>query len=410
MAIAFDAESHPSSYGQNNSWTHTVGAISSGIAIVLAGTHSDTPAPSTITFGGSNMTLLGDFSGSYRRTCVYYLLNPSTGDNTVVVNWASDVTYSCRVTCLTYSGVLQTGTFRANSGQNGSTSPINKTISSAVDDVVVDVVAAWGDGLACDVGQTERYISNNALGFSMGASEKAGAASVTTTWTKAGTGDANHAIYSFSMKPTDDECTISEDFTVHAAMDAWKTPDELAESFTINATMQAAFEYEGPIAEEFSINAVMSLIRETPKSVTAGASVNAAIDVNATYNRDLESADASVNAAMDTIGTYNRGLSSTAYLGAFMDAEFEYPVKRKKMPYRAQGKRLSIKIECTDKGSWMKLLDISAKVLPMVGRTQSDATKVRGTGNHVGVKISNTDGAAIQLSYVGMKIERYPAR
>jgi hypothetical protein len=405
VAIAFDAESHPGSYAQNNSWTHTVGAISSGIAIVLAGTHSDTPAPSTITFGGSNMTLLGDFSGSYRRTCVYYLLNPSTGDNAVVVNWAGAVAYSCRVTCLTYAGVLQADTFRTYSGQSATTSPINKTISSAVDDVVVDVIAAWGDGLACDVGQTERYISNNALGFSMGASEKAGASSVTTTWTKSGTGDAYHAIYSFSMKPTDDERTISEDFTVNAAMDAWKTPDELAEGFTINATMKAGFETEGTLSEDLTVNAAMSADKETGAPIFEDLTVNASMDAIATYNRGL-AASASVADSIDALATYNRGLASTVNLGAAMDAEFKWPVKRQVFPYRAQGKRLSIRIGCAQKGSWIRLLDISTTVLPMVGRTRSQAVKLKGIGNHIGVKIGNTDGGTLKLAYAGLQIER----
>jgi hypothetical protein len=76
------------------------------------------------------------------------------------------------------------------------------------------------------------------------------------------------------------------------------------------------------------------------------------------------------------------------------------------IPYRAQGKRLSIRIGCAQKGSWIRLLDISTTVLPIVGRTRSQAVKLKGTGNHIGVKIGNTDGGTLKLAYAGLQIER----
>jgi hypothetical protein len=199
--------------------------------------------------------------------------------------------------------------------------------------------------------------------------------------------------------------SIDDSFTVHAAMDAWKTPDELAEGFTVNASMKAGFEIQGAISEDLTVNAAMDAEREVPGSISENLTVNAAFDAIATYNRGL-AASASVADSIDALATYNRGLASAVSLGAVMDAEFKWPVKRQVFPYRAQGKRLSIKIGCAEKGSWIKLLDISTTVLPMVGRTRSQAVKLKGTGNHIGVKISNTSGATLKLAYVGLQIER----
>jgi hypothetical protein len=198
---------------------------------------------------------------------------------------------------------------------------------------------------------------------------------------------------------------VSEDFTVNAAMDAWKTPDELAEGFTINATMKAGFETEGTLSEDLTVNAAMSVEKETGAPIFENLTVNASMDAIATYNRGL-AASASVADSIDALATYNRGLESTVNLGAVMDAEFKWPVKRQVFPYRAQGKRLSIRIGCAQKGSWIRLLDISTTVLPMVGRTRSQAVKLKGIGNHIGVKIGNTDGGTLKLAYAGLQIER----
>ena len=93
-------------------------------------------------------------------------------------------------------------------------------------------------------------------------------------------------------------------------------------------------------------------------------------------------------------------------LGSSMDAEFLYPIIRRKIPYKAHGKRLSIKIDCNEPGAWMRLIDISNIILPMVGRTRSDRTQVKGTGKHIGIKIES--GAdPMQLAYLGAQLERY---
>lgn len=425
MAIAYDAHATTSGatgwFATSNSWTHTVGAGANNIAIVVLiaskaySTFVDNP--DTVTFGGSAMTLLAKYTGGTTEDSIYiyYRKSVSTGNNTVVVNLAEgnnpgDVG---SIFSLTFTGVDQTTPFRVG---HGGTEVYDTEVSLETTTVAGDVVLSLFSCWECleyteGSGQTVVHYNSRASDYCNASIKTASGVSTTNSWTK----DSTYrylTLYGAALVPYSGaiEDTISEDFTINASIDAWKTPDTLSENFTINADMKASAEIDGPISENFTINAVASLIRETPKEANEGFTINADMDVIATCNKTFDGSDATISAAIQANSTYNKGLATTAYLGSFMDAEFEYPVKRKKMPYRAQGKRLSIKIECTDKGSWMKLLDISAKVLPMVGRTQSDATKVRGTGNHVGVKISNTDGAAIQLSYVGMKIERYPAR
>jgi hypothetical protein len=404
-APLFDAESHPSSYAQNNSWSHTVGAGGSGIAIVFTGTHNGDAAPTTVTFGGAAMTLLANYSGNYRRVCVYYLLNPTIGANTVVANWGSVLSYSCGATCLTFFDVLQTGPFRTNSGQTGTTSPINKTIASAVDDLVLDAIVVNGNGLTNNVGQTNRYLLNAASLTSMGVSTEEGATSVTTTWTKAGTGDANHVIYSLSIIPDPFNKFISEGFTISDNIEAFNLSDTLAESMAFGDNIQGGFEYEGDTAEGFTIDDAATAHIESAHEAHEEFTINDNIAV------ETETAIAETAVFSDTTTPQMEyagdPLAENMGFGSSIEADFVKAIRRYKLPYRAEGHHLSVKFRNAEPGQVLMLLDVAAKILPLIGMTNSDKTQYRAQGNHLTVTFrNNTLNEVLHLLYAAMTIRK----
>lgn len=408
MAIAFDAESHPGSYAQNNSWSHTVGSAEGRIALVMTATHSGNAAPSTVTFGGVAMTQLADYSGNYRRVCVYYLLNPSSGSNTVVVNWGSALYYGCGVTCLTYSGVHQTDTFRTYSGQTGSTSPVNKTISSADGDLVIDAISEWGDGLACDAGQTQRYLVNNSSLISMGASEEAGASSVTTTWTKSGTGDANNAIYSFSIKPAEPD--ISEDIEIDDDVDAWKDPDGISSTVGIDDAVTAGFDLQAPVSENLTVDDVVDATREFNRSVPDNMTVDDDVDAYGIFQKAV-SDNVGIADAVDTQTIYKPSVPENITLDDIVDAILNNPLRRKQIPLKLIGKHITLRFRNNEATKNLSLVDIGLKMAKSMGMTRSNAEQIRLKGGHIKLRFrNNTLDEELKLDYMSAKIEGYMAQ
>jgi hypothetical protein len=210
MAITFDAESHPSSFAQNNTWTHTVGAGSNCIAIVIAATSGSSQHPTTVTFGGVAMTQLATYDQSSKETAVYYLVDPTSGDNTVVCNWSGG--FYCGVTCLTFSGVNQASPFTNNGGSCGTSTTASNTINSTVDDIVVDLVAIYGATATPDGSQVQAFNSGYGL-FKLGVSYIAGTSpTATTSWTLSPS--TLYAHYSMSLSPSSPTADLDEEIPV----------------------------------------------------------------------------------------------------------------------------------------------------------------------------------------------------
>jgi hypothetical protein len=133
----FDAASYKLDTASVVSWTHTQGALTSGIAIITA---HDGAAPtfSAATYNGQPATLIVDFGINYARCAmfVYIIGNRPAGTVTVTGTSSSgNTSWDCR----TYNYVNQSSPY----GTYGST---------AVDDVktVTTNVTAYAGGLVID--------------------------------------------------------------------------------------------------------------------------------------------------------------------------------------------------------------------------------------------------------------------
>lgn len=149
--------------------------------------NSSARSVSSITYNGVNLTKLGSVdNGAYTtlRSETWYLTTPATGANNVVItlNGAANHAYTIE----SYSGVDQTTPFGTYASATGNSAAPSVAVTSAAGERVLDYVAFDNvNGYTVGAGQTERGASglSGATAIYGVASEEAGAASVTMSWT-----------------------------------------------------------------------------------------------------------------------------------------------------------------------------------------------------------------------------------
>jgi hypothetical protein len=93
--------------------------------------------------------------------------------------------------------------------------------------------------------------------------------------------------------------------------------------------------------------------------------------------------------------------------GSSIEADFVKAIRRYKLPYRAEGHHLTIKFRNAEPGQVLMLLDVAAKILPLIGMTNSDKTQYRAQGNHLTVTFRNdTLNEVLHLLYCAMTIRK----
>lgn len=162
--------------------SHTVSAGDN--RLLLVGISQKNKLVSSVTYGGVNMTLVGEnVSSGGARMHIYMLLNPAVGTANVVVNLSVNPDKGIAVSATTFTGVNQTtplGTFNSASGNSNTATT---TVSSAANELVYDVATFRNTTMTQAAGQTALYNINTGGEIDgAGASTKAGAASVTMTW------------------------------------------------------------------------------------------------------------------------------------------------------------------------------------------------------------------------------------
>lgn len=190
---------------------HTVPAANNRILLVTIETSENgTPiaTPTVVTYGGVSLTLVSSASSAAfpeRVLYYYYLANPSVGAANVNVTLSGQRT-SLIVSASTLTGVNTSSPFRTSTSTNagnGTTAAIDLFSTSAAGDLVIDAVChGSGDITGPGVDQTQLFIINDSGDTgcdTLAQSTKAGAASVTTSWTF-GFGDTVLAM-SVSVKP-----------------------------------------------------------------------------------------------------------------------------------------------------------------------------------------------------------------
>ena len=97
-------------------------------------------APSSVTYDGEGCTKIVDETDSNRSTSLWYKVDPSTGNNNVVVTWASAQNNKI-VSVTDYYGVDQSSPIRGSTDANGTATSASASQTSVRGDIVVALLA-----------------------------------------------------------------------------------------------------------------------------------------------------------------------------------------------------------------------------------------------------------------------------
>ncbi|MBI2032008.1 MAG: hypothetical protein HYT08_05355, partial [Candidatus Levybacteria bacterium] len=179
--------------GSSANFSHTTGTGDNRILIVTV-SRAGNAGISSITYNGSALTLIPGctFSPGTEAIDMYYLLNPSSGSNTVSITLGNSETWVALAT--TYSGVSQTSPFRATcQTETGSGTSPSLNVTSQSGDVVIDSMLNAGINPTLSLpggsNQTQRW--NQTYGSTVYVAayseESATGASTNMAWTAGGT-------------------------------------------------------------------------------------------------------------------------------------------------------------------------------------------------------------------------------
>lgn len=170
-----------------NATTLTFPHTSDGNPLYVAVTNRNPVTTMTVTYGGVALTQLGStLTANNNQARWWFLAAPAVGTANVVVVVSGTLNFITGV-ARNVSGVDRDGIYRnLTSAEATSTTP-SITIGSAVGDLVLDFVSGDADSQVhtAGAGQTTDVAQNGATdsGQKVAASQKAGAASVTMSWT-----------------------------------------------------------------------------------------------------------------------------------------------------------------------------------------------------------------------------------
>ena len=171
------------------------------IIVGLAGWDGNAVSTASATYDGTSMTALASvtraaFGGSY-RTHLFGLAvgNKAAGTYVMSANLL-EVWDEYNAVVIVYNGVDQTTPTGTATTNNGSSTTPTVDVSSASGELVVDVVTFGGGSGTVHASQTQRWLQATATGG--GASEEAGGATVTMSWTQ---NSADWTIAAVPLKP-----------------------------------------------------------------------------------------------------------------------------------------------------------------------------------------------------------------
>ncbi len=185
--VTLDASSHNSNTtGTTLAWSHTVGSNSNRFLLVGVMGGTSGVGASSVTYGAASLTKLGTSGGYNGVVEIWYLVNPTSGTDTITITMASScakVGGAASWYNVDQSTPVSTSGSASGSG-NGSIDAV--TLSSAVGNKVFGVIQATSSAsmsLTGGLGQTALWFQNPTSTFGGAGSVKDGAASTTISWT-----------------------------------------------------------------------------------------------------------------------------------------------------------------------------------------------------------------------------------
>jgi len=157
MAIALDTTTVNSS---SNSWSHTC----TGSNLILVVSFRSTITSTTCTYNSVSMTRLSQvaFNGTSAYLNTFYLLNPSTGANTVLCG--GNISNNDGGVSISYTGVAGIDN-SGNNVANATNSTFTATLTTSNNNSRVIVTCATGDTQTAGTGATQRGANTHGVGI-----------------------------------------------------------------------------------------------------------------------------------------------------------------------------------------------------------------------------------------------------
>lgn len=174
-------------------FSHTVNATGANRVLIVRPWHWDGAGPktvSTVTYGGQALTFAAGVTAfaanNEHRNEIWYLINPPTGANNVIVTWSGSIS-AARAAAGAYVDTHQTTPVGTAANASGTTATPTVAVSSASGELVIDLVNFYlntAGAVTFGAGQTQEFLLNQGVSNqSGGGSSEPGAASVTMSWT-----------------------------------------------------------------------------------------------------------------------------------------------------------------------------------------------------------------------------------
>lgn len=197
-SVAFDAASSSSGNGVTSlTWAHTCTGSNRGL-VVGVGNYGTTIV--SVTYNSVSMTSEGGIiESSSGEVEQFSLIAPATGSNNIVVSFVDSVDAVAGGVSVT--GANQTDLCGTQATAIGNDTAPTVNVTSAVDELVVDVTENWTGVLTVGSGQTERW-NTGITNINCGGSTEPGATTVTMSWSKTDSTDWAIAGISIKAAPT----------------------------------------------------------------------------------------------------------------------------------------------------------------------------------------------------------------
>jgi len=216
MAIVFDAASTGTAgIASSLTFAHTTGSGNKRF-LVVGVAYQDTTSVSSITYNGTSLTFVNRASQSSTTSELWYLANPSSGANNVVITMSGTTAYPTG-SAITFTGVAQTSLVdSSNTATGNDTAPTVTTTTTRDNSWVVDCVAVQtntGDiTLTVGAGQTQRTNHSNSSQERQGTSTETTttAGAVTMSWSLSATRRWSITTFGFKEGGVDNTLAIGQ--------------------------------------------------------------------------------------------------------------------------------------------------------------------------------------------------------
>lgn len=172
------------------SWTHDAEG-SHRLAVVGVSWGLNAATISSITYGGVPMSQVVTRNNTTKNVqiALWKLVAPPTGTQTIVVTFSSSVGGNIMAGAVGFTGVDQTTPTGTPMSSTGGGNSIATTVTSGTNEVVIDTVVSDGNPSSLSAGSSQTTLWTGHQNIWIGASVKAGAASVMMTWSEGGSSD-----------------------------------------------------------------------------------------------------------------------------------------------------------------------------------------------------------------------------